>query len=148
MNEYERFIVDSIYRMGETKRVTVEPDASNLFLLLTKHFPPLGSKIDWRQIPESITEIDPDREQDSDFFLKRFQSIVSQFHLTGPVAYIGDSLTDFALISDLATMSVVLPIVMEVPHHHYLIHPSGTWCMSFSMEGEFGFGFSRAPIAL
>lgn len=143
MNSYELEIVDALSRIGLTTAVVLEPDSSALFSLLSRNFRSLGSKIDWERVPGSVKTQCPEGGVEETFFLQSYQSAISKFKLSGSVAYIGDSNTDFVIRSNCETMNLVLPIVFNVPQHHYLVHEQGIWCMSFTMEGEFGFGFSE-----
>lgn len=66
----------------------------------------------------------------------------SSFHLIGSVIYVGDSATDFALMGTVEVMQRALPIILEVPQHHYFIGPGYSWCICMTMEGDMGFGLS------
>jgi hypothetical protein len=69
----------------------------------------------------------------------------ASFGLNGLVLYIGDTLTDFALAASVADMRQALPVLFEVPQHHYSVGANASWCMCMTMEGDMAFGCAAVP---
>lgn len=142
MNFYETEILDFIELQNLGKDIDIEVDASKWVRLVSERFPFTGSRIAWDRVPNSVVAHLGDGEGEVEFFMNKFRTVVQENSLVGCVVHVGDSLTDFSIAAELRVMEVVLPVMLEVPQHHYLVDRFGKWCMSFSMEGDFGFGFS------
>jgi len=117
-------------------------DSSPFFAQLNKAYPTYGSKIDWGRVPGSIERVGGEESLHGEQFIKFFDLIVEKFSLSGDVVYLGDSATDFALAGSLECVRSVLPELLAVPQHHYLVGLGSIWCACLTMEGEMGFGFS------
>jgi hypothetical protein len=112
----------------------------HIFGLLIKAYPFRGSKIDWKRVPGTIGCTTGDRSNQSARFAAFFDEMCSRFRLNGPVVYIGDSATDFALAGSIKTMRRVLSVLIDTPQHHYLVGPNASWCICLTMEGDIDFG--------
>lgn len=115
-------------------------DAADVFDSLSGSYPASGSKIDWKRVPGAIESAANDDSQKHERFVAFFDEMRSRFDLAGPVIYAGDSATDFALEGAMDAMRRVLPVLIEVPQHHYFIGPNCSWCICLTMEGSMGFG--------
>ena len=98
-------------------------------------FPYVGSKIDWKKVTNNVG----DKDNEIDFFLR----IKSKFSLTGNVIYIGDSVTDFALIGSVEDIIKIFPKLLSIPQHHYFLDENFLWCFCFTTEGDVDFGFAQ-----
>ena len=114
--------------------------AADMFALLTKTYPAIGSKIDWKRIPGAIERIETDQFVQSARFAEFFDEMCALFALKDPVIYVGDSATDFSLAGSISSIRRILPMLLQIPQHHYFVGPNGSWVMCMTMEGDMGFG--------
>jgi hypothetical protein len=119
--------------------------AEEVFQLLTINYPSSGSKIDWMRVAGSIECYEDNRSQERTRFVEFFDEMCTRFRLDGLVLYVCDGPIDFALAGAVDAMRRALPVLFEVPAHHYFVGPSASWCMSMTMEG--GMAFGRAGVA-
>lgn len=143
MNEYEKEISDAISKMGLSAVVKVELASSSWFQLLSRNFPAKGSKIDWEKTHGSAFFSREGNESEVDFYIRMFNAISKEKNLNGNIVYVGDSVTEFAIRGLIQSVAPLLPDLLLIPQHHYLLEETGLWCMAFTMEGDFGFGFSN-----
>lgn len=144
-NYYEAELRNALCKEIVSHRITELADSSHFFAQLTKDYPANGSKIDWKRVPGSIERVEEDDALQIENFVKFFDEVIQEFRLSGDVVYVGDSATDFALVGSLECMREVLPKLLDVPQHHYLISHDSSWCVCFTMEGDMGFGFCPSP---
>jgi hypothetical protein len=145
MSTYEEDIRQALKNELDSGYLTEVGPAEDIFGLLTKAYPLNGSKIDWKHVPDAIEWTAGDNSKQYIRFATFFGEMCSRFGLTGPVFYVGDSATDFALVGSVETMRRVLPVLIEVPQHHYFVGPNGFWCICLTMEGHMDFGASAMP---
>jgi hypothetical protein len=144
-NFYEAELRKALRTEIESHRIRELGESSPFFAQLTKAYPASGSKIDWGRVPGSIERVEEDEVLQAEQFAKFFDEVVQKFRLSGDVVYVGDSATDFALAGSLECMREVLPELLALPQHHYLVGPDSSWCVCFTMEGDMGFGFRPSP---
>lgn len=120
-------------------------DSADVFGGLSKVYPTSGSKIDWKRVPGAIESTEEDASLQTEQFLEFFDRIRSRFDLAGPVIYVGDGATNFALEGTVDAIRRALPELVEIPQHHYFIGPYYSWCLCMTMEGDMGFGIIAAP---
>ncbi|MDF0584160.1 hypothetical protein [Bradyrhizobium yuanmingense] len=144
-NFYEAELRKALRKEIESHRIRELGDSSPFFAQLTKAYPAGGSKIDWGRVPGSIERVEEDEALQVEQFAKFFDEVIQTFRLSGDVVYVGDSATDFALTGSLECMREVLPELLAVPQHHYIVGPDSSWCVCFTMEGDMGFGFRPSP---
>ncbi|TPJ29423.1 hypothetical protein [Mesorhizobium sp. B2-7-2] len=138
MTVYDDEIRESLEALFLSGELVDLGDSSHFFRLLERSFPVSGSKIDWIKLPKRATK---GTEDDLDF-ARFFEEIASEQELFGDVIYVGDSLTDLALKSHIDIMIDILPLLIEIPQHHYFIDSEYRWCICLSMEGDMDFGIS------
>jgi hypothetical protein len=114
--------------------------AEEVFQLLAINYPSIGSKIDWKRVAGSIEWHEGDRSHERTQFVEFFDEMCSRFGLDGLVLYVCDGPTDVALAGSIDAMRRALPVLFEVPAHHYFVGPNASWCMSMTMEGDMAFG--------
>ncbi|WP_024513228.1 hypothetical protein [Bradyrhizobium sp. ARR65] len=119
--------------------------AEDIFDLLRKAYPLSGSKIDWRLVPGAVECTAGDGLKQISRFLRFFDEMCSRFELSGPVIYVGDSATEFALAGSLETMRRVSSVLIEIPQHHYFVGPNASWCICLTMENDLDFATSDMP---
>lgn len=129
----------------ETGQIREAGDAANVFESLSRAYPTNGSKIDWKHVPGAIESTEEDQSLQVERFVEFFDEVRSRFGLAGPVLYVGDSATDFALEGTVDAIRRALPELVEIPQHHYFIGPDCSWCLCMTMEGDMGFGRAAAP---
>lgn len=144
-NFYEAELRKALHAAMESGRVREVGDSSPFFAQLMKTYPASGSKIDWNRVPGSIERIEEEETLQVEQFTAFFDEIVQKVGLAGDAFYVGDSATDFALTGSLECMREVLPELLAIPQHHYLVGPEFSWCLCFTMEGDMGFGFNPSP---
>ena len=145
-NFYEAELRKALHAAMESHRVKELGDSPRNFAELIKAYPASGSKIDWDRVPGSVERVEEEESLQAEQFTAFFDEIVQKFRLAGDVVYVGDSATDFALTGSLECMREVLPELLAIPQHHYMIGPESSWCLCFTMEGDMGFGFRPSPI--
>jgi len=144
-NFYEAELRKALRTEIESHRIRELGDSSPFFAQLAKAYPASGSKIDWGRVPGSIERVEEEEALQAEQFAKFLDEVIQKFRLSGDVVYVGDSATDFALAGSLECMRKVLPELLAVPQHHYLVGPDSSWCVCFTMEGDMGFGFRPSP---
>lgn len=138
---YEAELRKALRAAIESHRIKELGDSSPFFAQLMATYPVSGSKIDWGRLPGSIERVEEDEAIQAEQFTAFFDEVIQKFRLAGDVVYVGDSATDFALTGSVGCMRDVLPELLAIPQHHYLIGPESSWCLCFTMEGDMGFGF-------
>lgn len=144
MSMYEDDVRSALKAMFDVGELLDVGDAVTVFDSLSTAFPTSGSKIDWEHVPGSIEFAEPDVDLQHQHFVDFFDEMQRRFGLPGPVTYVGDSATDFALTGAVDVIRRALPVLLEVPQHHYLLGPGCSWCMCLTMEGDIGFGRSES----
>jgi hypothetical protein len=129
----------------EGSRIRELGDSSPVFAQIATAYPITGSKIDWRRVPGSIELVEEDEVMRVEEFIGFFDEVVQKFSLSGDVVYVGDSATECAFAGSLEYMRAVLSKLLAIPQHHYLVGADVSWCVSFTMEGDMGFGFRPLP---
>ena len=87
------------------------------------------------RVSDAIECADNEGFDRSEKFVEFFDEVCNRLGLKGPVLYVGDSGTDFALAASVERMRRVLPVLLEIPQHHYLVGPNARWCFCLTMEG-------------
>jgi hypothetical protein len=117
-----------------------------LFDRLAQTYPVQGSKIDWESVPGAVVRkclVYPSHgatELEIKEFMDFYHSIASKFKLDGEAIYIGDGPMELGMLGRLNTMQSALPLIFQVPQHHYLVESDFAWCFSWTMEGDMAFG--------
>jgi hypothetical protein len=140
MSTYEddlRLALKPEFDAGQIREVG---DAANVFGPLSKAYPTNGSKIDWKRVSGAIKSSEEDESVQIERFVEFFDEMRSRFDLAGPVLYVGDSATDFALEGTVEAIRRVLLELVEIPQHHFFIGPNCSWCLCMTMEGDMRFG--------
>ncbi|WFU22087.1 hypothetical protein QA649_28835 [Bradyrhizobium sp. CB1717] len=145
MSTYEQDIRRALKDELDSGCLTEIGLADDIFGLLRKAYPSSGSKIDWRRVPGAIECTDRDGSEQTARFLGFFDEMCGRFELSGPVIYVGDSATEFALAGSLETIRRVSPVLIEVPQHHYFVGPNASWCICLTMENDLDFATSDMP---
>jgi hypothetical protein len=145
MSIYEDKIRRALKSEIDAGRLKEVGAAIDVYRLLTKTYPRSGSKIDWSRVPGAIECAEEDQSRQTARFVEFFDKMCAGFGLNGLVLYIGDSLTDFALAASIADMRQALPVLFEVPQHHYFVGANASWCMCMTMEGDMAFGCAAVP---
>jgi hypothetical protein len=143
MSTYEDGVRSALKAQFDAGELRDVGDAAAVFGSLSSVFPTSGSKIDWRHVPGSVESAEEDASLQRERFVQFFDEMQSRFVLTGPATYAGDSATDFALEGAVDAIRKALPILLEVPQHHYFMGPGCSWCICLTMEGDMGFGRSE-----
>ena len=143
MNSYEDDLRRALKVEFESGNLRESGACGAVFSSLSKAFPAKGSKIDWAKVPGSVERTEHDEALQPLRFVDFFNEMRLRFSLSGTVVYVGDSATPFALEGSAAAMRRALPLLLEVPQHHYLIGSQCSWCICLTMEGDMGFGFGQ-----
>jgi hypothetical protein len=145
VSTYEQDIRRALKDELDSGRLTEIGPADDIFGLLRKAYPSSGSKIDWRRVPGAIECTAGDGSEQTTRFLRFFDEMCCRFELSGPVIYVGDSATEFALAGSLETLRRISPVLIEVPQHHYFVGPNASWCICLTMENNLDFVTSDMP---
>lgn len=108
------------------------------FSRLKERFPVSGSKIDWSKVPGALVE-----DLNAADVASRMRAIHRHFKLSSETIYAGDSLTDSAIAGPFDTFVASLPLLLDIPQHHYFMGTDAAWCFVITMECDFCFGLSR-----
>jgi len=147
MSAYNDEIRRALKAEIDAGRLKEAGSAHDVFEALKNSYPRSGSKIDWKRVPEAIEDYEEDRSRERTRFVEFFDEMCARFGLNGLVLYVGDGLLDFALAASIAGMRGVLPVLFEIPQHHYFVGPNASWCMCMTMEGDMAFGRATVPPA-
>ncbi|MDR2981915.1 MAG: hypothetical protein LBV12_06670 [Puniceicoccales bacterium] len=123
--------------------------------LVNQRFPFVLNRIDWEKMPEHLLlpavpktsdeAHDPDR-----YFTRRapefraFIEDITNKHgiaMQTPVLFMGDSVS-FVLRMTLAVLTEYSPKLFSYPQHVYVIPERADWCLSYTFEDDFLFGFA------
>lgn len=119
------------------------------FRILERRFPLVGSKIDWARVPRSIVREtnsqDPARQARDAAALLLDVAKAEGISEERVVIVIGDSALEEALLLPLGVLRASVRSFLELPQHLYVLPEDGSWCFSFSMEGDHAFGHAPGP---
>jgi hypothetical protein len=130
MSIYEEEIWKALKTEIDSGRLKEAGAANDIFELLTRNYPVSGSKIDWKRVPGSIEYYEEDRAREPTRFVEFFDEMCARFGLNGLVLYAGDGPMDFALAASTVDMRRALPVLLDVPQHHYFVGPNASWCIA------------------
>lgn len=140
-NFYENELHQTLRLEFESDSIREQGESSPFFVQLAQTYPVHGSKIDWGRIPGSIERVENNETSQIESFIAFFDEIMHRFSLSGDVVYIGDSITDFAIMGEIKSIRKALPQLLRIPQHHYLLGPKCSWCLCLTMEGDMAFAF-------
>jgi len=100
--------------------------AYDVFELLKNTYPVSGSKIDWKRVPGAIEDCEAGDAEERSRFVEFFDEMCARFGLNGLVLYVGDGLLEFALAASIVDMWQALPVLLEIPQHHYFVGPNAS----------------------
>lgn len=141
MNWFESELRKDIASEIEAGTIAIEPNSDWVFIQLQERFPIGYGRIDWKSVPNSVEQYKYEPEQKKDAFFQFFEHISGRYELVGDVIYVGENI-DIGLRGEIVSLNKILPQVFEFNQHHFITDCLSDWCMSFSMEGEMGFGFA------
>jgi hypothetical protein len=127
----------------DSRELAVSPDSAEFFKRLARAFTPIGSRIDWSLVPQSLGGVETNHDRHASAFEHFFRTCVDRFNLAGRISYAGDSATDFVLSADLEVFKANLLTLFEIPQHHFFAAEDFSWCASFTIEGDMNFGFKK-----
>jgi hypothetical protein len=108
-------------------------DGSECEAWVKDSLPFVGTGVDWARVVGSHRHWFAESDDDISTIVVEFLSAVRN---RGDVTHIGDALSpcDVRITSD--EMGKVLPALLEIPEHHYLVSDDRTWCGVFRIEGD------------
>ncbi|WP_322026160.1 hypothetical protein [Burkholderia sp. BCC1977] len=139
-NFYESELRENLKELFDSGELRVIGNSSEIFKKLADVYPAAGSKIDWNRVPGSVGRVEVKDDLQAERFADFFDEMAAEFALSGDVIYVGDSSTDFALEGAITTIRKILPELLSVPQHHYIVGLGCSWCMCLTMEGDMDFG--------
>lgn len=142
MSAYDDDIARSIKTYLGAGTVAVIGVTEDFGDVLHRVFPFEGSKIDWDSLPLSVERHEYDQDLQMPAWVAFFEEMRHGFKLNGSAIYLGDNLTDVALRAPIEIMAGILPILLSVPQHNYIVHEHFLWCLCFTVEGDMAFGYS------
>lgn len=139
-SDYLRAAIEPLILAGS---VELLQDERPFIDLIEKNFPFVGSKIDWDRVPGAVTKklnAQSFVSECLEFLKDRLkQTAISQ---SAKVVVLGDSAMEQAVATHAGMLETLMPEVLELPQHTYVIALGGEWCMTFTMEGYADFGYS------
>lgn len=141
MNLYDNEIVINIekYNLGKIDKKS----ADYYFDILNEKFPVLGTQINWNVVGVFYKKIESENiKLDFNDCISHIKNEFLLDEINEQIIYIGDSLTENAYIFCFKDINDFCDFVIEIPQHHYFIHPKGNWCISLNMTNDFNFGFA------
>jgi hypothetical protein len=113
-------------------------ELDQLFEELEAAFPVEGTKIDWDEVPGSLSGLS--LGSTPEYFAQFFHEHQQTMGIDTPAYYLSDSALNFAIAGEVRALSQHLHIIIENPQHHYFVAKDFTWCMALTMEGNMNFG--------
>lgn len=150
MKTVGREFLDELARrhMGD-QRVQTGMSPEPGFRLLARRFPLVGSKIDWEKVPRAVVrETDP---QDPDRHVRDATNLLLDVTKAEGIATeqiviaLGDSAMEEAVSLPVGVLLDSVRDFLELPQHLYVLPEDGSWCFSFTMEGDLAFGYAPLP---
>lgn len=139
-NFYDNELLQTLAEDVNDGLITVSNDSTEYFSRLASEFPTTGSRIDWDNVPNAITTHSENNGKQESDFVDFFNHSVIKNGLEGQVIWVGDGVTNIALILSVDVLRKHLRDILSIPQHHYFIGEDFKWCIVFSFEGDMGFG--------
>lgn len=142
MSLYDNEIIRNIekFKLGR-----IDKNSSDYYFdILNENFPVLGTQINWSMVGVFYKKIEYEKIK-LDFY-NYVLYIKNNFllkEIDEKIIYIGDSLTENAYSFTFEDIIKFWDFVIDIPQHHYFIHPEGNWCISINMTNDFNFGFAN-----
>lgn len=100
---------------------------------VNRHLPFVGTAVDWSRVRATRRHWLVDSEDDLPAVVN---DLFAALPVSDGVVHVGDSLSPCAVRIPQGQLRNVLPRLLEVPEHHYLVADDGTWCAVFRLEGD------------
>lgn len=150
MNTVGREFLNKLARRhlgDQTVQTGMSPDPG--FRLLERRFPMIGSKIAWEKVPRAVVREtdprDPDRHVRDAAKLLLDVTKAEGIAAEQVVIAIGDSAMEEAVSLPMGVLLESVRDFLELPQHLYVLPEDGSWCFSFTMEGDLAFGHAPLP---
>lgn len=140
MNLYEEELIEVITSDVANGQIAIISDSVSYFKNLAAIYPFLGAKIDWALVSGAIELCEGRSGFQEKAFSEFFYEIGKKISQSETIIYVGDGLTDFALLSKKDVFGKYLGAIFSIPQHHYFIGEDFSWCMVFTFEGDMSFG--------
>jgi hypothetical protein len=108
-------------------------DGSECEAWISNRLPFVGTGVDWSRVTGSPRHWFAESDDAMSAVVADFVSAVRD---RGAVIHVGDSLSPFAVRVTPEKLADVLPVLLEIPEHHYLVSDDRTWCGVFRFEGQ------------
>ena len=139
-NFYDNLLIKNVEE--QNINYTVISNLSYYMENLSKHFPFIGSRIDFSSL-HNYKLVKSDQENVSFDVVNFIQKLIEEkiFSKEDEIIYIGDSLTEVGYEFYLKDLLKVIPFIIdEIPQHHYLLFKDFKKIIYISFENEIEFG--------
>jgi hypothetical protein len=125
---------NTVYRDDEVLAGLERCDDALVFEWMHRTLPSKGSKVAWDRAPgeHSHWYCGTDEAQ----LAKVVSELVSLLSGHGSVIHAGDSLSTFAVRFPASGLRPVLPSLLLIPEHHFVLAEDEVWFLAFSFEGD------------
>ncbi|TWP23463.1 hypothetical protein ETU10_06970 [Apibacter muscae] len=115
--------------------------ADNYYNLINNKFPFVGSKIDFSKLKDTQYKKLSIKNKIGDCieFIDEVLQI-DRIDLNQDVIYLGDSLTENVYSFSLKNLDKIIPYILDIPQHHYILSEKMEWCIYISFENYIEFG--------
>ena len=139
-NFYDNLLIKNVEEQNIT--YTVISNLSYYMENLSKHFPFIGSRIDFSSL-HNYKLVKSDQGNVSFDVVNFIQKLIEEkiFSKEDEIIYIGDSLTEVGYEFYLKDLLKVIPFIIdEIPQHHYFLSKDFKKIIYISFENEIEFG--------
>jgi len=141
-NYYDTEIIKDLVESDLYHLVGHKEDQDYYLGLIGMKFYFIGSKIDWERTHNHIGTKYDDTTLicEAITFINNLQE--ASLIQNEEVIYIGDGGTDLVYTFCLTSLSILLPVFLKVPQHHYFLPLDCRWCICITTENYLDFGIS------
>jgi hypothetical protein len=146
MEWFDEQLVASLRHYIDTGVVKVLLNTEEFDNSLMHSFPFVLGRIDWRAVPgHKFVHINGDLTIGATQIRHFLDDLVKEQQIvrSAKVIYLGDA-CDVGLCLDFASFLDLLPLIFDLPQHHYLIPSTCVWCVHYTFENDLFFG--RSPV--
>lgn len=140
---YDQELLEQFAAEINAGTIAVANSSEEYFNNLASFFPVCGSKVDWSKVPNAVgIKVRPQEYKEDG--LRFFHEIQRVYHLSGKCIIISDGGFDYTLIVQTDALRPILELILDIPHHHYVVAIDYSWCVAFTTEGFIDFGYRPA----
>lgn len=136
---YDTEFISSVKEILDKNNIEIV-DADFYIEKINEIFPFIGSKIDFSKLKKNKYIVLEKKilEEATSFINSIIQE--NKLDLREHLIYVGDGLTGKAYKFYLRDLTNILPYILDIPQHHYIISEKYSWGLNISFENEISFG--------